>query len=357
MSKAKYFPILKWKSGEKQALTKLSDDIKDGIAPIIEIVEPDDFSNIISFTKELHGINRIYYDCSYIEEGSEGYLENLIFQAAREELSIFPVLSYDEFKYRSNNFIEISSEILVKVPIPVDFEGDSYEKIFSLLDTWKSKHGLKVSILLDLGLVEDRSSANRQFAELKRVLGDYIRNSSFQNIIIGITSFPDDLSNIPSGGEAFYTRYDIKIFEMLVSSKDYNDLRDFISYSDYGVTKFTDSEIDFSRLRYGILPKARYTTDDSYWISKGQRNNETKEWIKNHQSLAQSIYNSQYYFGEDFSFGDYDIMERALGHVKDNPEKKVGPGGNTNWVTNAVSHHITVVVNELSRIFDFSKLT
>ncbi|MFA1819556.1 hypothetical protein ACDX78_05010 [Virgibacillus oceani] len=358
MTSVKYYPILKWRSGEKQALKELPEGVKKEIAPIIEIVDDEEVTNVLDFVKELNGINKIYFDSSYIEEGGGvDYLESLISQAVLDGVTVLPVLTYDEFKSRSNNFLEVSSELLVKVTLPADFEGDSYETIFTSLESWNNNYDLKVSVLLDLGLVEDRNVANRQFSELKSVLNNYLRKTSFLNIVIGITSFPDDLSSIPSGGESFYKRYDIKIFKALFNSQEFNDFKEKLSYSDYGVTKFTDSEIDFSKLRYGILPKARYTITDSYWILKGQRDNETKEWIKNHPALAQTIYSSDYYYGEGFSPGDYDIMERALGHIKGNPQKKIGPGGNTNWVTNAVSHHVTVVVNELSKVFDLSELT
>ncbi|MEN1968882.1 hypothetical protein WMZ97_12520 [Lentibacillus sp. N15] len=351
MTELKYYPILKWKMGEKIALERLSKNVINKIAPIIEVVESEKKIDILREIRQINGFDKIFLDTSYVEDDNSGYLENLMIEAGSKGLPIYPVLSYDEFKYRADNFIK-SDELLVKIAIPEDLDGDDYNTMFDSIKKWINKCDVNLSVLLDLGLIENRMDANRQYAELKRVLDKYIMELNINNIIISVTSFPDDLSDISSGGENFYKRFDIKIFTRLMESKEFHALNEKICYSDYGVTKFTESEIDFSRLRYGILPKARYTTKDDYWILKGKRDNYTKEWIMNHQTLAQTIFSSSYYYGENFSFGDYDIMERALGHKKDSPEKTVGPGSNTNWVTIAVSHHIPVVVDELSMLFD-----
>lgn len=347
-----YVPILKWKAGEKNALQMLSENEKNKLTPIIEIIENEAIPDILKSAKSLNGIRKIFVDTSYVEEGESGYLENLISESLSEEIEFIPTISYEEFKVRSTNFIDICTEILVKIAIPSDFDGDTYDTMFNLLERWKEKHGIALNVLLDLGLVEDKVYANRQYSELKTVLKEHIRKSTIKNVIISVTSFPDDLSSLQAGGDIHFTRYDIKIFKSLLASQDIKDLKDRLSYSDYGVTKFTESEIDFSRLRYGILPKARYTTKDSYWILKGQKDKETKEWIISHRTIAQIILSSQYYYGEQFSFGDLEIKERALGHKLDSPETLVGPGGNTNWVTIAVSHHIAVVVDELSKFCD-----
>jgi hypothetical protein len=60
--------------------------------------------------------------------------------------------------------------------------------------------------------------------------------------------------------------------------------------------------------------------------------------------MAKEVFNADYYFGDEFSFGDLDIKERAF-----NLNKK-GPGSSTNWVTIEANHHIAVVVEQLSKI-------
>lgn len=97
-------------------------------------------------------------------------------------------------------------------------------------------------------------------------------------------------------------------------------------------------------MRYGVLPKARYTLEDQYWILKGAKDRRTNRWIRGAKDLAEDIFKSTHYFGESFSFGNLEIKERAL-QIK-------GPGNSTNWVTIAANHHIAVVLEQLSKMGD-----
>lgn len=342
-----YYPVLKWKSGEKRALRKVGLNMTKNIRPIIEIIddiEPKVFMDELSAYDHFESF---FIDSLYLDEGEPGFLENLIKGDYTSNKKIIPVLDYHDFKIRYENFSNHTNEFLVKIPIPADFEGDNYDEMFSYLNSIE-KQGVKIIYYLSLGLITDRNTANYKYNEVKNVLSNHFSNTDSENIIISCTSFPGNFSDINSGENKKYYRYDIKIFKQLL--KDINDaqLTRKLSFSDYGVTKFTESEIDFSRLRYGVLPKARYTLDDYYWILKGKRDNLTGEIIINHHVLAKKIYDSKHYYGKDFSFGDLEILERAQKHKDNDPNTKVGPGNNTNWVTIDVSHHLAVVVKQLS---------
>ena len=112
-----------------------------------------------------------------------------------------------------------------------------------------------------------------------------------------------------------------------------------LSYADYGVTKFTDHELDFSKMKNGILPKIKYTTFDSYIVLKGKKS------VRTYTDMSKEIIESDYYLGKDFSFGDLDIYKRGT--------KQSGPGNNTQWVTINANHHISVVLEQLSNLDAF----
>lgn len=97
-------------------------------------------------------------------------------------------------------------------------------------------------------------------------------------------------------------------------------------------------------MKYGVLPKARYTLDDHYWVLKGAKDREKNRWIRGAKTLAEDIYKSPHFYGDSFSFGDLDIKERAL------TLNNKGPGNSTNWVTISANHHIAVVLKQLSTI-------
>lgn len=349
MDNIKYYPILKWKAGEKRALQALTPETSH-ISPIIEIVDYQDINNILKSFLDLKNIKRFYIDTSYIEEEECNYKKEIIKQASSIYVNLFPIFTYDEFFTHAESFLNFCSDFLVKIPVPQDFDREDYDTIFERLKVWEGKNNASLSILLDAGLIVDKVNANRQFSELKSILSNNLNHNKFEKIIVCLTSFPEDISKIQAGGVEYYYRYDIRIFEKLLESID-DDLKTRLCFSDYGVTKYTETELDFSKLRHSPLPKVRYTTNENYWVLKGKRDSITKKMEINYQIMAQTIVNSNNFYGKDYSFGDLEIFERAQGHKINNPEEKVGPGNNTNWVTIAANHHITVVTKELSNLF------
>lgn len=344
MSQKKYYaPILKWKAGEKTALQNLEQKHKTCIVPLLEFVD------YIEPTKVINDLNDCFegpvgLDTIYVDEGDRQYLTSLIEEAKNNNKIIYPILYFKDFPDLANNLYKLSSRIIVRLPVPEDIHGPDNETILNYLSEWKQGKTINLDIMLDLSTIEKPREANLVYTETKNILErKVLGNQTWHQIIIAVSSFPEDISLIPAGENAFFERLDIMLFEKLFQCKTLSEIQNRLVFSDYGVTKFTDTELDFSLLRYGILPKAKYTTKENYWVLKGAKNHLTKTWIKDHKAIALEIYNSPHYYGEEYSFGDSDINERA--------HDRKGPGNNTNWVAICVNHHIAVVVEELSQIF------
>ena len=201
---------------------------------------------------------------------------------------------------------------------------------------------VNLDVMPDLSVIANKREAQLLYSALEVLINQHLAtNPIFDRIILAMTCFPENLSSISSGESKFFERYELKLLQKILH--ELNDIKSKLIFSDYGVTKFTDTDLDYSKMRYGPLPKIRYTTPDHYWVLKGAKNRVTGEWIRSRQEMADEILKSKYYRGEHFSFGDCEIKERALG--------KKGPGSNTNWVTIDTNHHITVVIEELSSLF------
>ena len=115
-----------------------------------------------------------------------------------------------------------------------------------------------------------------------------------------------------------------------------------IAFSDYGVTKFTDSEIDFSKVGGRILPKVKYTTKESYLVYKGKRDWDKGDWIVSARDMAKTVVASKNFYGKDFSYGDNEIYNISASSTR--------LGSNQDWVAYCANHHIAVVVDELSNL-------
>ncbi|GIO08033.1 hypothetical protein J31TS6_40610 [Brevibacillus reuszeri] len=340
----KYVPILKWKKGEKVALENLTDNQRATITPLLEIIDDEDPSIIIRDVSNYNFGNAAYIDTRYVDDEDGQLLLGII----NDSENLYPVVYYEDLPHIADKLYPSTDRFLIRLSIPEDIDGDSYEIMFNKITEWSTHKKISIDVMLDLNYLENKNKANTIFLELKNVLSNHIlNNDSIKNVIIASTTFPESLSSLNSGDDLFIERYEMRMFKKILQNPDYNTLIDRLIFSDYGVTRFTDTEIDFSKLKNGILPKARYTTTEQYWILKGKKDSRTKELIRSHKTIASEIMGSKYYYGENFSFGDLEIKERALGL------NKKGPGNNVNWVAIAANHHIAVVAEELSNLYDF----
>lgn len=84
--------------------------------------------------------------------------------------------------------------------------------------------------------------------------------------------------------------------------------------------------------------KIRYTTTDSYLIARGhslRRGNKGDQMF----DLADMIMNSPVFMGDDFSWGDHQLVIRR--------DEREHPGNSTTWIGIDTNHHITWVLAEV----------
>lgn len=332
----KYYPIIKWKKGEQEALKNLKISHQN-FYPIIEVVDeysPHDFFTALP----LYYSEPIYFDVFKLDTE---YLYNYINYISEQGIQAYPVLYIDHF---IGSLVDnLPNKFLVKIPIPVDFEGPTLEEILAILSSYKDN---EINLILDAGEVVESRVANSTYDSYCRIISDNIDIlSQFSNIIICLTSFPAQLS-IESGEDMAYKRYDILIYKKIIQKYKDSQLHEKIQYSDYGVTKFTETELDFSKMRYGILPKVKYTTEKQYIVKKGEKDRRRNIFTRSYIDMAKEIVNSTYYNGPHFSYGDQCIYDKA-----NIPNSK--PGNSQQWVTYCANHHFAVLMEQLSNLFDF----
>jgi hypothetical protein len=337
-----YAPILKCKKGERVALQKLDTDTKAAIRPIIEVVDQADADNLFANLASCF-CGPIYLDTAYEDNSEREMLRDLIQQADTLQLEVRPVLYYEDLlQPELVNWANRQEHICLRIPVPEDIQGPDYNQIFTAISALNSDV-LQVDLMLDLGPLPDKRSARLTLLELKTMLiGHVISNNVYSSIIIASTCFPESLQ-LDAGESRRFDRFELKLFQKLLTYRELQPIIDQLVFADYGVTKFTETDLDFSMMRYGPLPKIRYTTSDSYWVLKGKKDRQNNVWVKSVFDMAKEVCDSPDFYGEDFSYGDEEIMKRAL--------RAAGPGNNAGWVTIAVNHHITVVVDELSNPF------
>lgn len=330
-----YYPILKWKKGEQEALRNLQVDQHD-FYPVIEIVEecsPDSFFSAL--TNCYNG--PIYFDVKKLDKER---LEEYIKFVNLNELNAYPLLCVEDLDLLDNTEYALD-KFSIKIPVPVDFEGLPFREIINVLLSHRNRD---INVVLDAGEVIDSRNANVVFDLYDRYISDNIEDLCvFENVTVCLTSFPTQ-PDIAAGEDMSYKRYDILIYKKLIEKFRKTLIDGKIQYSDYGVTKFTETELDFSKMRYGILPKVKYTTDTQYIVKKGQKDRINNIFTRSYIDIAKEIVNSSNFYGENFSYGDECIYEKA--NALD-PK----PGNSTQWVTYCTNHHLTVLMEQLSNLF------
>lgn len=342
-----YAPIIKWKAGERIALQELEPERKSKIAPVVELIDYDEPTSLLEDLGSLGG-PLSYVDTSYVDNGDRDLIARLCEQARRSGVTdVIPVFYHEDLASGDRRvFLENSERFLVRVPVPVSLGGSEFEDTAELLQLCCREHDRRADLLLDMGVLADRRIAGRMLAELKQAL-TCLAHVAGDKIYIAVSCFPESLGDLAAGDSIFHERFELDVYHFALRFLEgigCTELRRRIAFSDYGVAKFTDTDIDFSLLRYGVLPKTRYTTRTHYWIQKGKKDRLRDEWIRSYRHLAKSIFESEHFFGEDFSYGD------SLIHKKARKIDGEGPGNHMNWITIGTNHHIAVVMEQLAKL-------
>ncbi|MHB9131679.1 MAG: beta family protein [Armatimonadota bacterium] len=326
-----YFPVLRWKMGERHALRYLAPTIKDKISPVIEFppnckMHDDKIGSFCNDALKDWGAGRPFYlDTSYIDNCGFSSADILL-DAKQKQLCCIPTYNM-EFGGNSLGTVlqAISSGHCAHIAIRVteNVSGSQIADIAAALQTVKIEKD-KVDLIVDM-----RHTANGSIQAKARLLQSLIKdlgNNYRQSILV---SGAFTLEQIKTDSYGLVNRYD---WELWKTARQLPGLGGLL-YGDYAtvVCEFRDSPFRSS-------PKAKYTIDEQWFCIKGHKTRARNEG----QSIqhAAAIVGKSFYRGKHYSYGDDKIHQIA--------NKKCTSGNATTWVTNDVNQHITFVVSQVS---------
>lgn len=108
-------------------------------------------------------------------------------------------------------------------------------------------------------------------------------------------------------------------------------------FGDYGVRGPNSAEDVISPNANG---KIRHTIDRRYYIVRGHSMQTGEKGAQMH-NLAKTVVESPYYMGEDFSWGDAQILACS--------QNKIGPGNSRKWIAIDTNHHLAWIVAEIEQ--------
>lgn len=332
-----YYPILKWKAGERTALKQTSVP-NNLIIPIFEFVD-DQSVEPIDFFNKVHDCctGPFYFSTIRIDDNQKSILKNLTDYASQNSIRAYPILYPEDIDTGLVKSISEHVEYFgFVIPMPED-SISNYKIISKLLTYVDSKN---INLFINAGTITENHEANIiAFAYKDFFNKEATVLAKFNNITYTACSIPEELSAVESGGIEFFPRYNFSIFTRLINDYKNNALINKLSYSDYGIAGISYTDFDPRKMK--ILPKIKYTTYDNYIVLKGKKNWTTSTLIKGYKELAREVVNSDYYFGKDFSYGDAEINE-----IANTQNSKTG--NNCQWVGYNTNHHIAVIVSQLA---------
>lgn len=310
-----YYPILRWKAGEKKAVTELYGNSSGKIFPIWWITDATTYMSA-------------YNDLAGIWRGSN------IFDLSR-------VANIDSIRFVSVlNYVHLFSPAQLAIPNVDDFVN-TYSNLFGIrvevsheaydiknhnqIVTELIRNNIPKVNLLVIDLMYVDTSTLNKINIIQQIVNVYI-NAGFQNIVLASGAFPENISNVV--GIEFYPRVDKEIFQIIEAKIPLS-----INYSDYATINpnwqpIAGSGAPYSNIRYAL---------DKHWlvIRDDARGKESSI------SIATHLIGTKEYlqYGSQFSWAD--------GRWWDKVHNEGKPGGAREHVAENQNHHIShIAVNE-----------
>jgi hypothetical protein len=346
-----YIPILKGKAGELGALFKTYNEVKSKIMPLIEVPEiPWDFVNdrpakgatdhVTAFLDKLIDSWNAYYpiiiDTSLMDnqkmEDDRMIIDFLLSALHERNIQAIPCIGLD---YTDEYAGAISAHVTTinRLCLRINFEdienGNLAEDVARIIQRFKIKLN-NIDLVLDFADIPP--GEERIYAAIARTCINSIPDiKAYKSLTIAMTSFPENLSEHGADTMLETPRTEWQVWKMLNASK----IARIPTFGDYGISSTVMQSIDPRIMK--MSANIRYTHNESWVIVKGR--NVRAHGFEQFFALALRLVNSEYFSGENYSWGDENIFEKS--------RNQGGSGNATTWREIGTNHHIAMVATQL----------
>ena len=343
-----YFPFLRVKKGEINALSTLKPASKYAIRPVLQLAPPDldNKGNPVEpsteyITKIANTLQAVLAPASnlacYLDPKPSGMstdlLRSLLFSITTSGGKFYPVYGLkgsEEYAKLYNTLLGNDKPYILRIPIS-ELNGTSLTIIKDVISNLNISP-TNALVLLDAG---DISSPSTALGLLEIALTGFI----FQllrlkpaGIILSSTALPSTMSEIGKWSQTEFPRKELDFFHRIKTGSEED-----IHFGDYATGSVVLEPIPS---RVGA-PKARYTFARQYEVIKGQKVGPTPHTMNEQfYKISNMIVRNYGFSGPEFSWGDEFIYNAS--------EPGSQPRGNaTTWVAVNTSHHLEMVVSML----------
>jgi hypothetical protein len=346
-----YVPILKWRQGQYIALERLKANVKEQLCPLL-VIPPVEFDfeelrpkktveeHILPFPDRYltkWGKSKAFidlHDSLYSEFMSDGrHVLHYMFQELNgKDCKPVPVvkLANDTVYWDLIKSVASTQRFGVAFRLNLtDLMQPNADSVISSKMDYLEVERTDVDLILDLEQPESFEPYTIFANAIKTALSRLSQLQDFRSLIIAGVSI--EMPGPRSAVEV--TRHEWKLYQELV--KVISTLR-IPTFGDYTIESPEFIQEDMRKLN--PAGKIVYTTDDSWYISKGTKFRGNASQMTDH---CRNVVNSGFYQTPSYSYGDHRIMD-TLNGIENN-------GNLGTWKKVGVNHHITFIVDQLSK--------
>ena len=350
-----YLPILKWRQGEYQALLRLKPNVKQALRPLF-VVPPIEYDfeqkkpkknaqeHVEALVDRLEkkwgtGLASLQLHESLHDElmnNGEGVPTHIFNQLLVSKTTIQPVIMFDYSDGYINKAVEYSKQKSCGLTIRITFETLADNDLMSNLNKWIDGYSLNranIDIVVDYDTSAEYVPQDKLAFVTSMLILNIDKFASYRTIYLTGTTL--DFSSVSTKSYVEQPREYWDFYKYFYKEKI--TAIPNLGFGDYVIEPpgFAPS-LDMRKIK----PAARiiYSTEDCWAISKGSAFRDNPAQM--HTMCNDFVYKSGHFMGEKFSNGDMKIYECA--------HKQCGNGSLTTWKEAGISHHLSLIVHQLS---------
>jgi len=375
-----YVPILKWKRAELGALKMLEKERKKYITPLIQLVMPsvslyrekgekkirksqeEIFSEIVIKFKENRinkipeeilqswGTRPIFLDVSLLYEDQSttelkvNSMKAIILKGVKIGLKIIPVIHlYDDLEIRRTACLlakKFDSGVCLRLVCSNLLDIKQLDRDITELVAQEKLEIKDMDLLIDIKETEDNAYKYTKYLNISQNIP---KISEWRTFIFASGSFLKDLSSCKPDEENLIPRLDWTNWINQVN----NDLKRKPTFADYTIQHPIYEE---SYQFFHPTTSIKYTLENKWLVMKGE-----KQKYDKYLASAAVLVGDPRFYGEDFSYGDKYVSEKAKHFPKYITEKNKkhnigGTGSTETWLRAGINHHLTLVVHQIANL-------
>ncbi len=341
MDDVKYYPILKWKKGEQDAVRYLDAADQRRMLPILEVIADAGADVRAKLGKQLQAARGealpFGIDGRNLWEAGTGFkpLLKLCAGLLKDGLRAYPVINATDLIANTSNLALLEDFDVVVLRLRLHLI--SLAAALQMIEDVRNALGrtAQIHVIYDFGPIGDAAELSlRGFAE--PFVRETLAAGHATRVATSGGSFPLTLTGIPLGVKNKLRRKEWHVWRDLRAQPGCADVR----FGDFAVTNPEPLEIKDPT---AMNPSAaiRYALEGDWWLLRGNGvKSRGKGGFGQYNTLCKLLVASADYLGAGFSYGDarYDFYATTSGAES---------GNLTTWRRDATNHHLVQTVRRL----------